>query len=91
MRDQLFDPGARKRTVSLTVNGDLYDRARGANLPVSRIAEEAIAAALRQRMAAAIRAGIAKDVAALDRVCAEHGDPALELQEMFALDGGDAV
>jgi hypothetical protein len=36
----LFDQNARRRTVSLTVNDDLYAKARAAGINASRVAEE---------------------------------------------------
>ena len=42
MRTPLFDPAARKRTVSLTLNADLIEKARAVGLNLSRVAEAAI-------------------------------------------------
>jgi hypothetical protein len=43
MRGADYDPDAPKRTVSLTVNSDLYARAKKLGLNASRIAEQALA------------------------------------------------
>jgi post-segregation antitoxin (ccd killing protein) len=83
MQLPLFDAGARKRTVSLTVNSDLYARTRAAGINASRVAEEALAQALRQKLAEALRDEIRQDREALARYVADHGDPAAELREMF--------
>ena len=48
MRNSLYDAGARKRTVSLTLNADLYAKAKGAGINVSKVAEAALAQALAQ-------------------------------------------
>jgi post-segregation antitoxin (ccd killing protein) len=83
MPSALFDATARKRTVSLTVNGDLYTKAKAAGINVSRVAEEALADALRRRQAEVLQDEIRRDQRALARYVAEHGDPAAELREMF--------
>jgi post-segregation antitoxin (ccd killing protein) len=83
MQLPLFDAGARKRTVSLTVNSDLYAKTRAAGINASRVAEEALAQALRQKLAEALRDEIRQDREALARYVADHGDPAAELREMF--------
>jgi post-segregation antitoxin (ccd killing protein) len=49
------DVAAKKRTVSLTLNSDLYARARAAGMNVSSIAEAALAQAVRAREAEALR------------------------------------
>jgi post-segregation antitoxin (ccd killing protein) len=83
MPSALFDATARKRTVSLTVNGDLYTKVKAAGINASRVAEEALADALRRRQAEVLRDEIRRDQRALARYVAEHGDPAAELREMF--------
>jgi post-segregation antitoxin (ccd killing protein) len=49
MRNPTYDRGARKRTVSLTLNADLYAKPKGAGINLSKVAEEALAQALAQR------------------------------------------
>jgi post-segregation antitoxin (ccd killing protein) len=58
MRQPLFDPAAKKRTVKLTMNGDLYAKARVRRIDVSRVAEAALARALAAQDAGEVRAGI---------------------------------
>ncbi|HEY7576097.1 MAG TPA: type II toxin-antitoxin system CcdA family antitoxin [Acetobacteraceae bacterium] len=79
----MFDAAARKRTVSLTINGDLYARTKAAGINASRVAEEALAEALRRQQAEVLRDEIRRDQRALARYVAEYGDPAAELREMF--------
>ncbi|HEY2133621.1 MAG TPA: type II toxin-antitoxin system CcdA family antitoxin [Acetobacteraceae bacterium] len=79
----MYDVTARKRTVSLTLNSDLYARVRAAGMNVSRIAELALAEALRAREAEVLRTEIRQDVKALADYIGEHGDPVAELREMF--------
>ena len=83
MQSTLFDARARKRTVSLTVNSDLYAKTRAAGINASAVAEEALAQALRAKQAEVLRDEIRRDRDALARYVADHGDPAAELGEMF--------
>ena len=43
MRKPLFEPKAVKQTVSITLNSDLYAKAKAFDINASRVAEEAIA------------------------------------------------
>lgn len=79
----LFDARACKRTVNLTVNSDLYAKAKAAGINASRVAEAALADALRERMAAALREDIRRDRDALAAYVAAHGDPAAELRALY--------
>ena len=83
MPSALFDPGARKRTVSLTVNSDLYAKSKAAGINASRVAEAALSEALLQAQRAVLRREIQQDRDALAGYMAEHGDPTAELREMF--------
>jgi post-segregation antitoxin (ccd killing protein) len=83
MRSPLFDERARKQTVSLTINSDLYAKVRAAGINASRVAEEALARALRDKQTETLRQEIKQDREALAKYVAEHGDPAAELREMF--------
>jgi post-segregation antitoxin (ccd killing protein) len=83
MQNTLYDGAARKRTVGLTLNSDLYARVCAAGMNASRIAESALAEALRTREAEVLRADIRQDMQALADYIAEHGDPAAELRELF--------
>ena len=83
MLDAPYDTAARKRTVSLTLNSDLYAKVRAAGMNASRIAEAALAQALKTREAEVLRAEIRQDMKALADYITEHGDPAAELREMF--------
>ena len=76
MRNAHFDQAARKRTVSLTVNSDLYAKAKRAGINASQIAEEALANALERRLAEQARAEIRQDLEAYNLYVAEHGSPA---------------
>jgi post-segregation antitoxin (ccd killing protein) len=74
MRDPfLFDPKAAKQTVSVTLNSDLYAKAKSLGINASRVAEEALAAEYAAQRGAALRAELERDLAALEAYSAEHG------------------
>jgi antitoxin CcdA len=89
MQTALFDTRARKQTVSLTVDSDLYARIRALGINASRVAEEALAQALREKEAELLRAEIRQDMMALADYVTAHGDAVAELREMF--DAADAA
>ncbi|MCC6983286.1 MAG: type II toxin-antitoxin system CcdA family antitoxin [Bauldia sp.] len=82
-RDSTYDHSARKRTVSLTLNGDLYAKAKELGINASRVAEEALAAELTRVLAEKARAEVAADLDAFDRFVAEHGSPAAWVREHY--------
>jgi antitoxin CcdA len=73
VRVPLFDAAARKRTVSLTLNSDLVEKARAAGLNLSRVAEAAIAAEFRRVDREQWIADWKEAVKWSDAVVAEHG------------------
>ena len=73
MKEPLFDESAARRTVSLTLNSDLYARAKEAGINVSRVAEQALAGAYAEKAREALRAQMAADLRALDAFAAKHG------------------
>jgi post-segregation antitoxin (ccd killing protein) len=90
VRNSLYDAGARKRTVSLTLNADLYARAKGAGINLSKVAEEALAHALAHRLAEQVRADIRRDLGALDAFVEAHGSFPEMVREHYATVDGDA-
>jgi antitoxin CcdA len=80
-----------KRTVSLTIDSDLYARAKALNVNVSRVAEEALAAEVARRRAEALAAEIEVDLNAANEYVAKHGSFADFAREQFAPDDDDAV
>jgi len=70
---QLYDTGAAKRPVNLTLNGDLITRARAEGLNLSALAEEAVAAALARRAREKLDAEIARACRVHDQYLAEYG------------------
>jgi antitoxin CcdA len=84
MRQPPFDPLARKRTVSLTLNSDLYAKAKAQGINASQVAEAALAAALAARLTEKVKAEIAQDLAAYDAYIEKHGSPAEMLRDYLA-------
>jgi len=90
MRNPPYDTEARKRTVTVTLNADLYARAKGAGINVSKVAEEALAQALSQHLEEQARAEIRQDLAALSAFVAAHGSFADMVREHYATVDSDA-
>ena len=84
MRKPVFDPSAKRRTVSLTLNGDLYAKAKAEGINASQVAEEALAQALKTRLSEKVRAEINQDLAAYNAYIEKHGSPAQMLREYLA-------
>ena len=76
MGTTIYDMKAPKQTVSLTVNSDLYARAKKLGINASQIAEEALTQALARKLAEQIRAEIREDLAAYNSYVEAHGSPA---------------
>jgi post-segregation antitoxin (ccd killing protein) len=74
VRDQPYELKAPKQTVSVTVNSDLYARAKRLGINVSQVAEQAVADAYSRMLAAQVTAEAEKDLAAVDDYTARHGD-----------------
>ncbi len=73
MRDSGYDPTAPKQTVSVTLNSDLYAKAKSIGINASRVAEEALAGEYAARRAEAALRELQQDLAALARYEQEHG------------------
>ena len=81
MRYALYDLKAPKRTVSLTINSDLYSQARDLGINASQVAEEALARAVTALAAEKLKAEIRQDVQALNALVEKHGSFADMLRE----------
>ena len=90
MRPAPYDVTAKKQTVSLTVNADLYAKAKSAGVNASQVAEDALAQALARHLAAQVKAEIRQDLDAYNAYVAKHGSPA-ELARAHYGDRDDAV
>jgi post-segregation antitoxin (ccd killing protein) len=80
MKEPLFDESAARRTVSLTLNSDLYARAKEAGINVSRVAEQALAGAYAEKAREALRAQMAEDIRALDAFAEKYGSFTEEME-----------
>jgi post-segregation antitoxin (ccd killing protein) len=77
MRNPPYDVGARKRTVSLSLNADLYAKARCAGINLSKVAEQALA----HRLVEQAKADIHQDLSTLNAFIEEHGSFAEMVRE----------
>ena len=73
MRDLNFDPNAPKQTVSITLNSDLYAKAKSVGINASKVAEEAIADEYAKRRKEALLKELQQDLAAVERYEEQHG------------------
>lgn len=89
MRTPDYDPNAPKQTVSLTLNSDLYARAKRLGLNASRIAEQALAEAYARERAAAIAAEVRLELEAVAEYELRHGSFADLARAQYP--GDDAV
>lgn len=84
MRQPPFNLAAKKRTVSLTLNADLYAKAKAEGINASQVAEEALVQALKARLSEKLLAEINQDLAACNAYIDKHGSPAEMLREYLA-------
>jgi antitoxin CcdA len=75
MRSPLYDPNARRKTVSVTMNADLVAKASALGINISRTAEAAVAKAFEEAEKAKIREEIREAVRMVDEFVAMHGMP----------------
>jgi post-segregation antitoxin (ccd killing protein) len=73
VRDPFYQLKAPKRTVSITLNSDLYAKAKSCGINASKVAEEALALEYSIHLAAALREEIREELATLERFEAQHG------------------
>jgi antitoxin CcdA len=90
MRIPPYDLSAKKRTVSLTLNGDLYAKAKAQGINASQVAETALAQALALRLTKKVKAEIEQDLEAYNAYVEKHGSPAEMLRDYLA-DRDDAA
>lgn len=89
MRHPPFDPKAPKRTVSLTLNSDLYAKAKSAGINASRVAEEALAYEVQKREREKLAAEIRQDIEWLAEYVSRHGSFAAAVREHYERQRGD--
>lgn len=73
MRAPPHNPKATKRTVSLTINSDLYSQAKKLGINASQIAEQALATEVARRRAEKLHAEISQDLEAVSAYETKHG------------------
>lgn len=88
MRDAIYSPNARKQTVSLTINGDLYAKAKHMGINTSQVAEEALASEVQRRWKEELRQEAKRTAEAYDAYAAEHGDFVSLIRDHYADDDG---
>ena len=86
MPPPLFDASAKKRTVSLTLNGDLYAKAKAQGINASQVAEAALAEALAAQITFVTKMEIEHDLRAYNAYVDKHGSPAEMLRDHLAKD-----
>ena len=88
MRDPLFNPKAAKQTVSVTLNSDLYAKAKSAGINVSKVAEEALASRYAELKSEAIRAELQRGLSAVENYADQHGSFADLVREHYESEDG---
>lgn len=89
MKMPTYDIKAAKRTVSLTINSDLYARAKGFGINASRVAEEALGYEVARREAEVLGAEIRQDLEACNEYTVKHGSFAGMVREHDQQTNGD--
>jgi len=75
MRTPLYDPNARRKTVSITLNADLVAKASALGINISRTAEAAIIRAFEAAEKARIQQEVRAAISMVDEYIALHGTP----------------
>jgi post-segregation antitoxin (ccd killing protein) len=83
MRDPLFDPKAAKQTVSVTLNSDLYAKAKSIGINTSKVAEEGLAKEYAARLSDALIAELRRDLAVSEEYADQHGSFADLVREHY--------
>jgi post-segregation antitoxin (ccd killing protein) len=89
MRDPLFDAKAAKQTVSITLNSDLYAKAKVLGINASKVAEEALATKYAELSAEALRADLQQGLSAVESYADQHGSFAELARDFY--ENGDGV
>ena len=88
MRAPEYDVKSPKQTVSITLNSDLYAKAKGLAINVSRVAEEAIAQEYASRRAKELRAELQRELLAIEKYEEDHGSFAEMVRAYYGDDDG---
>lgn len=73
VREPAYAPDAPRQTVSLTINSDLFARAKSLGINASRIAEEALARELERLRRVEIEAEVRGEISAINDYERKHG------------------
>jgi post-segregation antitoxin (ccd killing protein) len=88
MREPRFEPKAPKQTVSITLNSDLYAKAKSAGINVSKVAEEALASKYAELHSEALIAELRRGLAAVESYADQHGSFAELVREHYEREDG---
>jgi post-segregation antitoxin (ccd killing protein) len=88
VRDPLFEPKAVKQTVSITLNSDLYAKAKSIGINTSKVAEEALATKYAELCSEALIAELRRGLAAVESYADQHGSFAELVREHYEHDDG---
>jgi post-segregation antitoxin (ccd killing protein) len=88
MRDPLFEPKAAKQTVSITLNSDLYAKAKSVGINTSKVAEEALAHEYARRRSEVLIGELRQDLAAIESYAEEHGSFADLVRQHYEREDG---
>src|SRR5471030_934007 len=89
MRVPLYDHGAKRKTVSVTLNADLVARSAAHGINISRVAEAALVAAFEAAETAKIREEIREDARWVSEFVTRHGYPFPDSMAAFLPDEAD--
>jgi antitoxin CcdA len=89
MRKPLFDSKAPKQTVSITLNSDLYAKAKSLGINASKVAEEALASKYAALSSEALLADLQRGLAAVESYADQHGSFADFVREHY--ENGDGA
>ena len=88
MRNPLFESKAAKQTVSITLNSDLYAKAKSVGINTSKVAEEALATKYTELCSEALIAELRRGLAAVDSYAEQHGSFAELVRKHYEQDDG---
>jgi post-segregation antitoxin (ccd killing protein) len=88
MRQPLFEAKAAKQTVSVTLNSDLYAKAKSAGINMSKVAEQALVLAYTERCRDVLKAELRRDLDAAESYAEIHGAFADLVREQYERDHG---
>ncbi|HET6629063.1 MAG TPA: type II toxin-antitoxin system CcdA family antitoxin [Woeseiaceae bacterium] len=89
MKPTAYDVKAAKRTVSLTINSDLYAQAKGFGINASKVAEEALGYEVARRAEEVLSAEIRQDLEVCNEYTSKHGSFAELVREHDQQTNGD--